>query len=261
MGDLKQTSRRDFIKQSSLLGVAAIAVPADLNAAATSPDTVGGDNCTFLFQGDSITDGNRTRNNDWNHVMGHGYAYLIASRLWFDFPVKKFHFFNRGISGNKVTDLAQRWQPDTLDIKPNVLSILVGINDVDAVVHGNKDFTAASYENDYRALLTQTKQSLPEVQLVICEPFILPVGRVKDNWAEFERETSARRKTAKDLATEFDAIFVPLQDTFNQALKRAPADYWIWDGIHPMPGGHELIAREWIKQVGKKLKFVKTDIR
>lgn len=63
---------------------------------------------TFLFQGDSITDGNRTRNNDWNHVMGHGYQYIIASRLWYDFPEKGFHFFNRGISGNKVSDLALR---------------------------------------------------------------------------------------------------------------------------------------------------------
>lgn len=261
MEDLKQTSRRNFIKQSSLLGAAAIAAPVTLSSAVPGIDTAGGDNCTFLFQGDSITDGNRTRNNDWNHVMGHGYAYLVASRLWFDFPAKKFHFFNRGISGNKVTDLAQRWQPDTIDIKPNVLSILVGINDVDAAVHGNKDFTPVSYETDYRALLAQTKQQLPETQLVICEPFILPVGRVKDKWDEFEQETSARQKIARKLAGEFDTIFIPLQDTFNQALKRAPADYWIWDGIHPMPGGHELIAREWIKQVGKKLKFVKTDIR
>lgn len=261
MEDLKQTSRRNFIKQSSLLGAAAIAAPVTLSSAASGIDTAGGDNCIFLFQGDSITDGNRTRNNDWNHVMGDGYAYLIASRLWFDFPVKKFHFFNRGISGNKVTDLAKRWQPDTIDIKPNVLSILVGINDVDAAVHGNKDFTSSSYETDYRALLDQTKQQLPETQLVICEPFILPVGRVKDKWDEFEQETLARQKIARKIAGEVDAIFIPLQDTFNQALKRAPADYWIWDGIHPMPGGHELIAREWIKQVGKKLKFVKTDIR
>jgi lysophospholipase L1-like esterase len=261
MEDLRQTSRRDFIKQSSLLGAAAAVNPITLSGAISGIDTTGGDNCTFLFQGDSITDGNRTRNNDWNHVMGHGYAYLIASRLWFDFPAKKFHFFNRGISGNKVTDLAQRWQQDTIDIKPNVLSILVGINDVDAAIHGNKDFTAESYENDYRALLTQTKQQLPDVELVICEPFILPVGRVKDKWTEFEQETADRRAIAKKLAAEFNAIYVPLQEIFNLAIKRAPADYWIWDGIHPMPGGHELIAREWVKQVGRKLKFVKTDIR
>jgi len=244
-----------------MLGATILSGPTALTGPFLKHDTTGGDNCIFLFQGDSITDGNRTRNNDWNHVMGHGYAYLIASRLWFDFPPKKFHFFNRGISGNKVTDLAQRWQQDTIDIKPNVLSILVGINDVDAAINGNKDFTAESYENDYRTLLTQTKQQLPDVELVICEPFILPVGRVKDKWAEFEQETAARQVLAKKLAVEFNAIFVPLQDTFNQALKRAPADYWIWDGIHPMPGGHELIAREWIKQVGKKLKFVKTDTR
>jgi len=260
MTDLKQTSRRGFIKQSSLLGAAAIGT-ASLSSFTSGHQEPGGDNYTFLFQGDSITDGNRTRDMDWNHVMGHGYAYLIASRLWCDLPAKNFHFFNRGISGNKVTDLAARWQPDTIDIKPNVLSILVGINDVDATIHGNKDFTALSYENDYRALLTQSKQQLPDVQLVICEPFILPVGRVKDRWAEFEQETSARQQSAKKLAGEFDAIFIPLQDVFNQALNKAPANYWIWDGIHPMPGGHELIAREWLTQVGEKLKFIQTETR
>lgn len=261
MADLKHTSRRGFIRQSSLLGAAAITATATLNSFVSGHNGPGGDSYTFLFQGDSITDGNRSRDNDWNHVMGHGYAYLIASRLWCDLPAKNLHFFNRGISGNKVTDLAARWQPDTVAINPNVLSILVGINDTDAAIRGNKDFTPVAYENDFRALLTQTRQQLPEVQLVICEPFILPVGRVKDSWADFEREVSARQQSAKKLAGEFDAIFVPLQNVFNQALNNAPADYWIWDGIHPMPGGHELIAREWLSQVGEKLKFVNTGTR
>lgn len=234
----------------------AIVAPRLLNAMAMN-DIQTEDHYTFLFQGDSITDGNRSRNHDWNHVMGHGFAYLIASRLWYDFPKKGFHFFNRGISGNKVADLAARWQTDTIDIRPDLLSILVGINDVDAFMGGDKNFTAEKFAEEYSQLLQQTKQQLPNTQLVICEPFILPVGRIKERWEEYENEMAKRQKIVKQLSIEFNAIFIEFQNTFNKAIAKAPADYWIWDGIHPMPAGHELMAREWIQQVSKKLSFIK----
>ncbi|MEO6852269.1 MAG: SGNH/GDSL hydrolase family protein [Mucilaginibacter sp.] len=251
-------SRRDFLKKASVLGGTAIAAPSVLDAFPLVADEKGGDNYTFLFQGDSITDGNRNRNMDWNHVLGHGYAYLIAARLWYELPKKGFHFFNRGVSGNTVPDLASRWNDDTIAIKPDLLSILVGVNDTTHAVYGDKKFTAASYEADYRALLTQTKQALPNVQLVICEPFILPVGKVKDKWDDYSREIAGRQQAAKKLADEFDAIFVPLQERFNkEAGKYPPNEYWLWDGVHPMPNGHELFAREWIKHVSKKLKFIR----
>ncbi|MDP9080173.1 MAG: SGNH/GDSL hydrolase family protein [Bacteroidota bacterium] len=256
MANSKQSSRRDFIKQTALLGTAVVTIPSALNALPVNAG--GGENYTFLFQGDSITDGNRSRNLDWNHVLGHGYAYLIAARLWYQFPEKKFHFFNRGISGNTVPDLAARWDDDTIAIKPNLVSILVGVNDILRAVNGNKNFTVKTYEDDYRALLTKTKAQLPGVQLVICEPFILPVGPVKERWADYLREATARQQVAKLLATEFNAIYVPLQERFNNAAtKYPPAEYWMWDGIHPMPNGHELFAREWIRQVGKHLKFIR----
>src|SRR5438874_1013673 len=115
--------RRDFIKQATVLGAVAATAPQFLYAKTPEISSdKNGDNFTFLFQGDSITDGNRSRNDDWNHVMGHGYQYIIASKLWYDFPKKDFHFFNRGISGNKVPDLAARWQKDTIDLKPDLLS-------------------------------------------------------------------------------------------------------------------------------------------
>src|SRR4051794_13658930 len=173
--------RRNFIKNAVALGGFSALAPqvlfANRETQIADKDDKG---LTFLFQGDSITDGNRTRNNDWNHVMGHGYQYIIASKLWYDFPNKGLHFFNRGISGNKVTDLTARWQTDTLDIKPDVLSILIGIYDTSAFIKGDSNFSADQYENGYKALLEQTKQQLPNVQFVLCEPFILPVGQVKD---------------------------------------------------------------------------------
>ena len=249
--------RRDFLKKAITLSTAAAFTPPLLNAMPASEDLTVGDGYTFLFQGDSITDGNRTRNNDWNHIMGHGYQYIIASKLWYEFPQKGLHFFNRGVSGNKVTDLAARWQEDTLNIKPDVLSMLIGINDVAAFINGDNNFTAEQYENDYRALLQQTKQQLPNVQLVLCQPFVLPVGKVKEQWEEYSTEVKKRQNMVLKLSKEFNAIHVPFQNAFNKALSKAPADYWIWDGIHPMPAGHELMAIEWMRQAGKKLKFIK----
>src|SRR6185312_4137943 len=160
--------RREFLKNLTTFGTALVVAP-QLLRATDFEKTVNNDSngFTFLFQGDSITDGGRGRNQDWNHVMGQDYAYLISSRLWYDFPRKDFHFFNRGISGNKITDLAARWQTDTLDLKPDVLSILIGINDTSAWIKGDKDFTVENYESGYRSLLQQTKQALPKVQFVI----------------------------------------------------------------------------------------------
>ncbi|MGC4038787.1 MAG: SGNH/GDSL hydrolase family protein [Chitinophagaceae bacterium] len=248
----QRTRRRSFIKNFTALSTAIIASPELLTIKISEYKPA--DDYTILFQGDSITDGNRARNNDWNHVMGHGYQYIISSKLWYDFPKRGFHFFNRGISGNKITDLAARWQTDTLDIKPDLLSILIGINDVSKFIEGDNNFTAVEYESGYRTLLQQTLHTLPGIQLVLCEPFVLPVGRVKDKWQQYADEVKKRGEIVQKLSTEFNAIFVPFQDAFNKALSRAEADYWIWDGIHPMPAGHELMAIEWMKAVSKKIK-------
>ena len=252
-----ENKRRAFLKTISAFGAAA-SLPAFLQASPLpkSVSTKEGDGFTFLFQGDSITDGNRTRNTDWNHVMGHGYQFIIASKLWYEHPAKKLRFYNRGVSGDKITDLAARWQKDTLDLKPDVLSILIGINDTSALVRGgDTNFTPGQYASRYRALLQQTKIQLPGVQFVLCEPFILPFGNVMEKWEQYATEVQKRRLIVKALSEEFNAIFVPFQEAFTNALAKAPAEYWIWDGIHPMPAGHELMAREWLKHVGKKLKF------
>ncbi len=249
--------RRDFIKKIATAVTIATINPSVLQAKDDAGAGKKGEGAVFLFQGDSITDGNRTRNQDWNHVMGHGYQYIIASKLWYEFPKKDFHFFNRGISGNKVTDLAVRWQNDTLDIQPDVLSILIGINDVSAFIDGNTNYSACQYETDYRTLLQQTKQQLPHIVFVLCEPFILPVGRVKDKWEQYTAEVEKRKQVVKRLSVEFNTVYVEFQQAFNDAIAKAPAEYWIWDGIHPMPAGHELMARAWLRQVRKKLPFIR----
>jgi lysophospholipase L1-like esterase len=210
----------------------------------------------FLFQGDSITDGNRGRNNDPNHIMGHGYAFSIASRLGADFPEKKLQFYNRGISGNKITDLPARWQQDALELRPDVLSILVGVNDVNAIISSDETGSASRFEEEYRLLLDNTIRELPGCLLVLCEPFILPVGRVKEAWTKWSSEMKERQQSVRKLATDFKAVFIPLQEVFDRAAKEISPDYWIWDGIHPTVAGHELITREWLEQVGKQVTFI-----
>ncbi|TXK38004.1 SGNH/GDSL hydrolase family protein [Pontibacter qinzhouensis] len=252
-----QTSnRRSFLKKMALASATA-SLPHLLLAAALPAEAEAAKGLTVLFQGDSITDGNRGRNQDPNHIMGHGYAFSIASRVGADHPAKNISFFNRGISGNKITDLAKRWQEDTLNLKPDVLSILVGINDAASVVHQKEAVPVAQFENVYRELLEKTKQQNPDVLLVLCEPFILPVGPVQQNWEAWHTDVVTRQAAVKRLAADYQAVFVPFQQVFDKALAKAPARYWIWDGIHPTVAGHELMTREWMQQVGKTQRLFK----
>lgn len=252
-------TRRAFLKNAVRAGTA-VAVSAyvpSMSAEIAVTNHTKADPTVFLFQGDSITDGNRGRDNDPNHIMGHGYAFSIASRAGARFPERGLTFYNRGISGNTVPDLLTRWPKDALDLKPDVLSILVGVNDSERALK-QKDATATeTFEDGYRTLLNQTKVQLPHCLLVLCEPFIAPVGRVKEAWTNWQREVQEKQEVVRQIANEYHAVFVPLQDVFNNAARRAPASYWIWDGIHPTVAGHELITQQWLKQVSKHLPFLK----
>jgi len=203
-----------------------------------------------LFQGDSITDAGRNRQsngpNNWSG-LGRGYPYLLAGALLADHPEAQLKVYNRGISGNKVPDLAARWQQDAVALKPNVLSILVGVNDIWHKLGGRYDGTVEDYRTGYRALLKQTLQEIPGVQIVICEPFVLRCGAVGDNWfPEFDQ----RRAVAKELADELKLCFVPFQPMFDEATKQAPPRYWAGDGVHPTLAGHALMAKTWRAVVG-----------
>ena len=212
----------------------------------------------FLFQGDSITDGNRGRSTDPNHIMGHGYAFSIASRIAADYAENNFTFFNRGISGNKIPDLQARWQKDTVELKPDVFSLLIGINDVAAVVNkSDRAQTVEEFETGYRDLLQQVKVLNKDALFVLGLPFVYPVGRIKDKFDVWQSEVEKRAAVVRKLAAEFNAVLVDYPAAFEKSFKQRFAEYWIWDGIHPTIAGHEIMAREWIKQVSKRLKFLK----
>lgn len=209
----------------------------------------------LLFQGDSITDCGRNREHpgpNSGETLGRGYAYFTAATLLADLPggpSGSLQVFNRGIAGNKVTDLAERWKHDCLDLRPTVVSILIGVNDT---WHGtgkgqpDKGVPVDRYENVYRKLLADTRAALPEVRLVLCEPFVLRCGAVTDAWFP---EIDQRRAIVRSLAEEVGAVFVPFQDAFDAATKKAPANYWAPDGVHPSLAGHMLMARTWCQAV------------
>ena len=263
-------SRRNFLKTVAAGSLSALAIPGSLTASENktiSPVSEKDKGLVFLFQGDSITDGNRGRNTDPNHIMGHGYAFSIASRIGCDFPKKNLTFINKGISGNKVTDLEKRWKEDCLDLKPDVLSILIGINDSssnimkkpgsDSDTNPKWQVTPQKYDEVYRSILDQVVKQNPNILFVLNQPFVFKHPSTEKNWDLRKTDMDERKKIVEKIALDYNAVYVRLQDVFDAACKRAAPEYWIWDGIHPTVAGHELIAREWIKQVSKKLKFIK----
>ena len=203
-----------------------------------------------LFQGDSITDTGRDRKSSQpNHAaaMGSGYAFLAAADLLIQRPKDDLKFFNRGVSGNKVHQLAERWQQDCLDIKPDVVSILIGVNDIWHWLNGNYDGTIDTYRKDYQALAERTRQALPEAKLVVCEPFVLKTGAVGDKWfPKFDEFRAA----AKQVADEFAHAWVPFQSVLNAAEQFAPAATWAGDGVHPSQKGAAVLANAWNRAVG-----------
>ncbi|PAY17116.1 lysophospholipase [Rhodopirellula sp. SM50] len=201
---------------------------------------------TLLFQGDSITDMKWGRNQkDRNHYLGHSYVFLIASRLHTDMPNANLNFLNRGMSGHTVADLQKRWQKDAIDLNADVLSVLIGINDVGRAVRGNKDVDPVAYEAGYRDILMRSRTSNPSLRIVLIEPFVLPVTR------DWRSQTDRIRPVVAKLAREFEAVLIPTQKIFDEASKRGGPEHWIWDGVHPLPQGHELIARNWIERVAE----------
>ena len=225
--------------------VAKIVTP--VRAAEVKPLAVG---TRILFQGDSITDARRDRKadkaNDANG-LGNGYPFFAAGEMLRDHAGLKLEIFNRGISGNKVPDLEARWQTDCLDLQPNVLSILIGVNDIWHKLNGNYSGSVEDYATGFRKLIEHTRSKLPDTRIVICEPFVLKCGAVSDKWfPEFDE----RREAAVKLAAELKLTLVPFQQMFNRAVEHSPPDYWASDGVHPTLAGHALMASEWRKVTG-----------
>jgi len=248
------SNRRDFLQASLAtgLGLGAVSLTQTAQGAEHSAGLIkAGD--VVLFQGDSITDTGRSRETadtpNVKSTLGKGYAWLAGSQLLVDFPENSLKIYNRGISGNKVHQLADRWDVDALNLKPNVVSILIGVNDIWHGINGKYEGTIETYEKDYRALLKRTREALPDVKLVICEPFVLRSGSVAENLEKWFPLFDKYRAVAKAVSDEFKAVFVPFQSAFDRAVAYAPPENWAGDGVHPSSDGASLMAHEWLKAV------------
>ncbi len=251
--------RRMFLT-GSVASVAAISTSGRTNAAVI-PTTVGGYNyrlpgfrkgSRLLFQGDSITDMKWGRNEkDRNHYLGHSYVYLIAARLGVDMPEAQLDIYNRGMSGHKVADLRGRWQRDAIDMKPDLLSILIGANDVGRNLSG---VDVTQWEADYRFILDASRKANPDLRLVLLDPFVLASGRLANAEAfrQWRDQVERLLPIVKQLAADYDAVHIKTQGVFDAAAKAVSPEQWIWDGVHPLPQGHELIARAWIEEVSAR---------
>ncbi len=235
----KEINRRQFLATSATL---AAATQLPIGAIAEPPPQKGR---VILFQGDSITDSGRDRNaTEPNRAgaLGGGYPLLVAAAVLAVRPKDGLQFSNRGISGNKVPDLQQRWQRDTLDFKPDLMSILIGVNDFWHKLDHGYTGTVQDYEQQYTALLDETRRVLPNLRLIVLEPFVLRTGAVTERWfPEFDQ----RRAAAARVAAHAKATFVPLQSIFDEKVRSAPPAYWAADGVHPTAAGHAVIAEQW----------------
>ena len=201
---------------------------------------------TILFQGDSITDCSR------GSGLGTGYPLLTTAHLGFENP-GEYAFYNRGISGNRIVDVYARIKADIINLKPDYMSILIGVNDVWHEFDGKNGVDAEKYEKIYRMLIEEVTEALPSIKIMILEPFCLRAAATEnteeepDKWNIFSSEVRKRAAKAKSIAERYSLTFIPLQELFDEAAKKAENTYWLVDGVHPTAKGHELIKREWLK--------------
>ena len=205
---------------------------------------------TILFQGDSITDCGRSRDNF--EAVGTGYPLFVKAQFGTDYP-QEFVFQNRGVSGNRIVDLYARIKADILNLKPDYMSILIGVNDVWHELASHNGVAADKFEKIYGMLIEEIQEALPDIRIMILEPFCLKgpstddCEAIPDKWQQFRGGVEERAVRAKRIAERYNLVFVPLQEMFDKAALTAPPTYWLGDGVHPSAMGHELIKRAWMQ--------------
>jgi lysophospholipase L1-like esterase len=245
MGD--DLSRREFVAAAGLIAAGSLGVSAPEPERPAEPAS---EARVIVFQGDSITDCGRDRGVTEPNVpaaLGAGYAFLVAAAALAERPGAGLRFYNRGVSGDKVPDLAARWSPDALDLKPDILSVLVGVNDFWHRLLRGYTGTVRDYEDGYTALLETTRRALPGLRVLVLEPFVLRTGVVDARWFP---ELDERRTAAARVARRAGAGFVPLQSVFDDLVRRAAPAYWAADGVHPTAAGHAVIAERVRRAAG-----------
>ena len=217
----------------------------------------------ILFQGDSITDAQRNPRDlsaDRISSLGAGYVTMISAQLGLT-PGNEWQVVNRGVSGDCVEDMSKRWQKCLEEVKPDWVSVLIGINDTwhrriypegDAsAVDLAKGLPPLDFARVLEGLLTETLQAQPKLRITLMEPFAFPIGVVQEAWlTEIQERQAFCEEIAKSLERlKHDIIWVPLQAAFDQAAEQVGQSTLLYDGVHPTPAGHQLICQQWISAV------------
>ena len=209
----------------------------------------------ILFQGDSITDCGRNTENGSRLSIGQGYAAICCAELMNRFP-KEYEITNRAVSGSRIVDTYCNIKCNCWNLNPDILSILIGVNDVWHEISPEKNgVDVKRYENLYRMRIEETKERFPNIKMIIMEPFVLKSPATEEHWEEFRSEVKLRADVAKKAAEEYGLIFIPLQDKFDKAAQAInDASYYLADGVHPTPAGHRIIADAWLDAFYKNLR-------
>ncbi len=209
---------------------------------------------TILFQGDSITDCDRNRQDFFN--MGFGYANLTKGALGFENP-NEYQYVNRGVSGDRIVDLYARIKCDFININPDYASIFVGVNDAWHEISGRNGVDTEKFEKIYSMYLDEIYDACPNVKIFLIAPYVLEGSAtcgtedMPDRYERFVHDVGEKAQAVKRIAEKYNLPLVELQPAFDEACKKAPADYWTLDGVHPTVCGHELIKRLWLETFEK----------
>lgn len=205
---------------------------------------------TVLFQGDSITDCGRDRENP--NSEGHGYPLLIKAELGESCPLD-YTFLNRGISGNRIVDVYARIKADIINLKPDYMSLLIGVNDVWHEINWQNGVDTDKFEKIYSMLIEEVKTALPDIKIFLIAPYVIEGAstvnceQIPNRWELFRTGVDEKINAVKRVGKKFDLPVVELQPVFDEACKRAENAHWSADGVHPTAAGHALIKNEWLK--------------
>ena len=204
---------------------------------------------TILFQGDSITDAERR--DEYICGLGRGYPGYVAGRLGLEQP-GAYQFINRGISGNRIVDVYARIKQDIINLKPDVISFLIGVNDAWHEIGSQNGVATDKFKKIYKMMIDEIQEALPNVKIILMEPFVLNGTATEANIDLFIKDVSEKAVAVREIAEEYNLPFVPLQSDLDALTKKAPNDYWLLDGVHPTIYFHQYMADKWV-EIFKKL--------
>lgn len=221
-----------------------------------------------VFNGDSITHGGRGESMDANHIMGHGFQEMCAAEMALRYAEYTPRFVNRGIGGRNLLRLSQGWEDDVIAFRPSLLTVLIGINDCKG------EEVPPEWQGMYEKLIDETQEKIPDCTIVLMEPFYQPLlpdfdapyGNVphplcepvpfipagndtEASLARRKRVMTDMQKVVREIADRKQTVFVPTQARLDENCRRAPVQYFVWDGIHPSIAGHRILADAWLETV------------